>query len=169
MLFTTKKQEADETVIENVEPENMSIDSEALMLEAALLDLGSEELQTLLEDTQDVNLAIQDNVVLERTIVKLDKAAKLSRNQKMAIFTIAKEKNDPKFKKLQTIWKWERYLENFLLKKYGNEGMRRAKVMLKNQGNSKSKMVKKAVEKAKQQLTPEKLTQPKEKIGGKIK
>lgn len=169
MLFTTKKMVNEETVIENVNPENMTADSEALILEAALLDLGVETLETLLEDTQDVNLAIEDNIALERTIVKLDKAAKLSRAQKMAIFTIAKEHNDPKFKKLQTIWKWERYLENFLLKKYGNEGMRRAKVMVKNQSQPKSNLVKKAVAGAKKQLTAANLTQPKEKISGTMK
>ena len=125
----------------NPNEENFDAQTEALILEAALLDMPSEELEALLEDTTDVAAAISDNVVLERTIVRLDKAAKLSKARKMAVFAVAKERNDPKFKKLMTVWKWERFLETFLDKKYGNEAMRRAKKTVANSKKSKSKLV----------------------------
>lgn len=114
---------------------------EALLLEAGLMDLPQEELEALLEDTSDVANAISENVVLERTIVRLDKQAKLSKARKMAIFAIASERNDPKFKKLLTVWKWERFLEAFLDKKYGNEAMRRAKKSMAKAAKSNSKLV----------------------------
>lgn len=67
----------------------------------------------------------------------------------MAIFTIAQEKNDPKFKKLKFLWRTERKLENELGKKYGTEAKRRAKKAVQNAGKSNSNIVKKAANKAK--------------------
>ena len=132
-----------------IDPNEQSFDAhtEALILEGALMDLGTEELQAMLEDTTDVATAIAEDVVLERTIVRLDKQARLNKARKMAIFAVAKEKNDPKFKKLLTVWKWERYLETFLDKKYGNEAMRRAKKTVANKAGSKSKLVQTASKK----------------------
>lgn len=125
----------------NPNEENFDARTEALILEAALLDMPAAEVEALLEDTTDVAAAISENVVLERTIVRLDKTAKLSKARKMAVFAVAKERNDPKFKKLMTVWKWERFLEAFLDKKYGNEAMRRAKKSISNSSKSKSKLV----------------------------
>lgn len=133
--------------------QNFDAQTEALILEAALLDMPTAEVEALLEDTTDVATAISENVVLERTIVRLDKQAKLSKARKMAIFSIAKEKNDPKFKKLMTIWKWERFLETFLDKKYGNEAMRRAKKSMSNASKSNSKLVKTASNAANRSLS----------------
>lgn len=125
----------------NPNDENFDARTEALILEAALLDMPTLEVEALLEDTTDIATAISENVVLERTIVRLDKTAKLSKARKMAVFAVAKERNDPKFKKLMTVWKWERFLEAFLDKKYGNEAMRRAKKSVSNSAKSKSKLV----------------------------
>lgn len=132
-----------------IDPNSQAFDAhtEALILEGALMDLGTEELQAMLEDTSDIAAAIEEDVVLERTIVRLDKKAKLNKARKMAVFAVAKEKNDPKFKKLLTVWKWERYLEAFLEKKYGNEAMRRAKKTVANKSNSKSNLVQTASKK----------------------
>lgn len=123
---------------------NFDAETDALLLECALMDIPQEELEPLLEDTSDLAAAISENVVLEKTIVRLDKQAKLSKARKMAIFAIAKEKKDPKFKKLITIWKWERYIETYLDKRYGDEAMRRARKTVSNASKSKSKMVSKA-------------------------
>lgn len=128
-------------------------ESEALILEGALMDMGTDELQALLEDTRDVAIAISENIVLEKTIVRLDKTAKLNKARKMAIFAIAKEKNDPKFKKLVTVWKWERFLETFLDKKYGNEALRRAKKTISNNSNSASKLVTTATKKVERTMS----------------
>lgn len=137
-----------------IDPNEQGFDAqtEALILEGALMDLGNEELQAMLEDTTDVAIAISEDVVMERTIVRLDKQAKLNKARKMAIFAVAKEKNDPKFKKLLTVWKWERFLEAYLDKKYGNEAMRRAKKTVANKANSQSKLVQTASKKASRTL-----------------
>ena len=147
-----------------VEEEEISTEAMAYIIEAAIADLPEEEISMFLESETEQSAAMEENVLLERTIVRLDKAAKLSKAGKMAIFTVAKEKNDPDFKKLMKIWEMERFLEAKLEKKYGNEGTRRAKKSMSKASNSKSKTVKKAASKAKAQFNaPVKL--PKKPIG----
>jgi hypothetical protein len=131
----------------------LTIEDQALILEAAMLDcLAPDELQAFVENHTEVQAAIRDEVLLEKTIVRLDKKAKLNRAQKTAVFTVAKERNDPLFKKLITVWRLERYLEGTLLKKYGNEGMRRAKKAMDKPSTSKSPSVKKVANRLKSQL-----------------
>jgi len=133
--------------------EEVSTEAQALIMEAAMLDVLSEgELNAFLENHTEVNAALRDQVLLEKTIVRLDKKAKLSRAQKVAVFTVAKEKNDPKFKKLVTVWRLERFLEQYLFKKYGNEALRRAKKTMMNAGKSQSALVKKVAANVQSQL-----------------
>lgn len=116
----------------NYETEEMSNESLSLITEAAMLDaLTEEELDAFLESSSDVNAMLRQEVLMEKSIVRLDKKAKLSRAHKMAIFTMAKEKNDRDYKKLITIWRMERVLEAKLYKKYSNQAMTRAKASLK--------------------------------------
>ena len=116
----------------NYQTEEMSNESLALITEAAMLDaLTEEELEAFLESSSDVNAMLRQEVLMEKSIVRLDKKAKLSRAHKMAIFTMAKEKNDRDYKKLITIWRMERVLEAKLFKKYSNQAMTRAKASLK--------------------------------------
>jgi len=123
--------------------EDLTPDSLSLITECMLKDeLSKEELEAFLEDSSEINSAMKDEVLLEKTIVRMDKYAKLNRGQKIAVFTIAREKKDPKFKKLLTIWRIERFLEAELMKKYGNEGMRRAKAAMNKSRTSTSKIVK---------------------------
>lgn len=142
-----------------MDDEYISSEESAYIMEAAMLDLSDEDLSMFLESVSEVDAALAENVLMEKTIVRLDKQAKLSRAQKMAIFQIAKEKNDPKYKKLVTVWKMERYLEAYLTKRYGNVALRRAKKTVNNHTNSKSKIVRKAAKKTKGLLnTPIKLS-----------
>jgi hypothetical protein len=128
-------------------------ESTALIMEAALSEvLSPEELEAFLESHTEVTNALHDEVLLEKSIVRLDKQAKLTRAQKVAVFTIAKEKNDPLFKKLLTVWRMERFLESQLLKKYGNEGMRRAKKAMQTGSQSKSALIKKVANNVNKQL-----------------
>ena len=60
-----------------------------------------------------------------------------------------------KFKKLLTIWRMEREIEQYLYKKYKNEGFRTAKAAMKNKplkSGNHAAAVKKAVATAKSQL-----------------
>lgn len=139
------------------ENEEISLEAQSLILECALQDeLTSEEMEAFLESHTDVNIAQGEEILLEKSIVRLDKKAKLSKAQKMAVFTIAKEKNDPKFKKLLTVWRMERFLEGYLDKKYGNEALRRAKKSVNKAAASKSTVIKKAANNVAKQLNMKK-------------
>ena len=130
--------------------EEISMEASQYIMEGVMLDtLSNDEIAECLEDSSDINTALAENVLMEKTIVRLDKKAKLAKAEKMAIFTIAQEKNDPKFKKLKFLWRTERKLEDELGKKYGNEAKRRAKKAVQNAGKSNSNIVKKAADKAK--------------------
>jgi hypothetical protein len=135
----------------NTEEEVLSTEATNYIMEAFVKDeFTTDELSMFLENQTEVDDAVSNNILMEKTIVRLDKTAKLSKAKKMAIFTIAKEKNDPKFKKLLTVWKMERYLEAELEKKYGNEAGRRAKkVVADSAKKSKGTLIKKAAERAK--------------------
>jgi len=144
----------------SVDNEVVSDEAIAYITEAMIADLDSESISMFLENTSEVDAAMGENIVLERTIVRLDKAAKLSKARKMAIFTVAKEKKDKDFEKLLTVWKMERYLEAKLAKKYGNEAMRRAKKTVAAAAKSKSNIVKKAAAKAKAAFNPTQVKVP---------
>lgn len=162
MFFTnTNSQFApnSDSVMEAFSPEIMSKEDELLILEGALLDgLSDEELDAIYENANEYEAAFESFIgsefepVMEKSIVKLDKKAKISRAHKLGIYSVAKEKKDPKFKKLVTLWKLVAKLERYLTQKYYAEGLRRAKKSIANASNNKNSKVKKAVNKAKAQL-----------------
>lgn len=132
------------------------LEDEVALMEAVLMDgLSSEELEAFLESADEVNDAIEGEVLLERSIVKLDKFAKLSRAKRIAIYNIARRKKDPKMKKLVTLWKMEARIQKYLIKKYGNEAGKEAKHMVNKKSITNSKSVKKAAEKAKAMFNKE--------------
>ena len=121
----------------------------ALLVECAILDtFSNEEIESLTENTYDLGKAINEDILVERSIVRLDKEAKKNKAYKMAIFQVAKEKGDRDFKKLLTLWKLERFIEAKLEKRYSAQAKQLAKQAMKKSKNSKSKAVGKAVNKA---------------------
>ena len=75
-----------------------------VITEAAILEgLSAEEAGAVSEDAQLCQDLIKQDIVTERTIVRMDKKAKLSRAFRTSVFTIARRKKDVKFKKLLTI------------------------------------------------------------------
>lgn len=135
----------------------VSEEATQLVAEAAIADtLTDTEIEELVESADVCKDMVSNGIVMERSIVRLDKKAKISRAYKTAVFTIAREKKDPKFKKLLTVWKMERTLEAYLMKKYHAEAMKRAKLAVAKLGSgnkdTKNKVVGKAVAKAKQQF-----------------
>ena len=140
-------------LIDNTTEEEVSLEAASYIMEGVLMDNATdEELSMFLESNTEIKAAISDHVLLEKSIVRLDRHAKLSKAGKIAVFTVAKEKNDPRYKKLVKVWKMERYLENELDRKYGNEAMRRAKKTVAAAQKSKSNVVKKVANKAKDQF-----------------
>jgi hypothetical protein len=135
--------------------DELTVEDRSLIMEAALLEAAApEELQAFLENHNEVNAAIRDEVLLEKTIVRLDKKARLTRAEKVAVFAIAKQKNDIDFKKLMTVWRMERYLEGRLMKKYGAQGMRVARQTMQNASKkSKSPTIKKVTNRITSELS----------------
>ena len=126
------------------------LEDEVALMEAVLMDgLSSEELEAFLESADEVNDAIEGEVLLERSIVKLDKFAKLSRAKRIAIYNIARRKKDPKMKKLVTLWKMEARIQKYLIKKYGNEAGKEAKHMVNKKSITNSNLLKRLLKKQK--------------------
>ena len=124
-------------------------EASAMIIECALLDeFSNEEIETLTENTYDLGKAINEDILVERSIVRLDKEAKKNRAYKMAIFQVAKEKGDRDFKKLLTLWKLERFIEQKLEKRYFAQAKQKAKEAMKKAKMTKSKVVAKATDKA---------------------
>lgn len=122
----------------------MSTEARSCIIGAAMCEsLSPEEVEEFVSDYKATSAAVTEGVLMERTIVRLDKKARLQSYYKAAIFTIAKENNDRDFKKLLTIWKTERALEAKLEKKYKNEAMRRAKQAMKDAKKSKVPIINK--------------------------
>ena len=147
----------------NPEPVVTTNKDETLVMESILLEmLSAEEAESICEDRRFVSDLIKDEILTERSIVKLDKKAKLNRATMTSVYTIARKHKDPDFKKLVTLWRMEAKLEKKLKQKYGNEAIRVAKQSLRNRttGNlpsvskmgANSKAVKTAIVKAKNQL-----------------
>ena len=71
-------------------------------------------------------------VAMEKVIVKMDKKSRLTHLQKAAVFKLANASNDPKYRKLLTLWKQERQIEAYLNKKYASKASKIAKAKIKN-------------------------------------
>jgi hypothetical protein len=137
--------------LQSEDMEELSLESQSLILEGLMLDnLNSEELLEFLCDPSETRDLINGQILTEKSIVRLDRKAKLSKAQKIAIYTIARQKKDPLFRRLLTLWRMERFIDARLFKKYGNPAMRAAKkAMSSATANPKpSKTMKKVIDRA---------------------
>ena len=137
----------------------ISEESNAMIAEAMISDqLTKDEICELTSCAEACNELKDLGIVTEKTIVRLDKRAKLSRAFQTAVFTIAREKKDPLMKKLLTVWRMERTLESKLATKYRAEATKRARLMVAKAGSAKkdtkSGVIAKAVNGAKKQFNP---------------
>lgn len=135
-----------------VENDGLDTQDMALVIEALILDtLSSEEIEVMLENyTPDFYKAVDEELVQERSIVRLDKTAKLSRATRVAEYNMAKKHNDPLFKKLMTLWAAERYITDKLHQRYGMKAKSEAKKAVAQAAKSKSNVMQKVMNKAKQ-------------------
>ena len=102
----------------------------------------------MFKESVDTDIAVDEGFFTERTIVKFDKVARKNQLKKVAVFAIAKEANDPLYKKLVTLWKLERFIEQKLEKRYFAQAKQKAKEAMKKAKMTKSKVVAKATDKA---------------------
>lgn len=92
-----------------------------------------DEIQAMGESYDEMaTLSENMGVAMEKVIVRMDKKSRLSHLRKAAIFKLANAANDPKYRKLLTLWKQERQIEAYLDKKYGSRADKEAKVKIKN-------------------------------------
>ena len=143
----TEVEDAPEVETEDVNPEDIPSDDEeedddddddeveestfaALFLnEFATPD----EIQAMAESYDEMaTLSENMGVAMEKVIVKMDKKSRLSHLQKAAVFKLANAANDPKYRKLLTLWKQERQIEAYLSKKYASKASKIAKAKIKN-------------------------------------
>lgn len=116
------------------DPENDLLLAEALFQS----ELTGEELADLTENTSEMGALIQNGILSERSIVKFDKKAKLSRLEAQAVLIIAKEKKDRDFNKLIRVWKMRKFLLDKLNKRYASQAKARARQMLSKTNSMKS-------------------------------
>lgn len=141
----TEVEDAPEVETEDVNPEDIPSDDEdaeddddeveestfaALFLnEFATPD----EIQAMAESYDEMaTLSENMGVAMEKVIVKMDKKSRLTHLQKAAVFKLANAANDPKYRKLLTLWKQERQIEAYLSKKYASKASKIAKAKIKN-------------------------------------
>ena len=96
-------------------------EGDQLILEACIQELGIELNESEMQELTDKSL------LSERNIIKLDKLTKKGIAERRAILVIAKEKNDPVYKKLVMIYRMKKKAIDLLTKKYGNAARQRVR------------------------------------------
>ena len=122
------------------EPEIYVSESEMSDLVAAVIEENATQFE-LLEILEEGTIT---DVLLERSIVKLDKSAKKSKAYELAKLKLAKEDNSRDWKKLVTLWKMEKIIKNKFDKIYGAKAERiaaQAARKAKTTNSNKAKIV----------------------------
>jgi hypothetical protein len=134
-------------VMPEADVDELSLDNQSQILEAAMIDnLSQEEILEFSQDHQEVFENVRGEILTEKSIVRFDKAAKLSRAKEIALYQIAKEKKNPLFGKLVTAWRVERYIKAKFNKIYGIEATRRARKALAAAAKKPTKTMKKVID-----------------------
>lgn len=129
--------------------QNVEVDRFMDTVATPLLISGSaspEEINEFVESVES-DIAVGEGFLTERTIVRFDKNAKKAQLFETAVAAIARSKNDPLYKKLQTVYKMERIIKAKLRKKYHSEADRKVKEWMARAKKSKSGFLSKIVSK----------------------
>lgn len=109
---------------------------------AALLSKQPDDVIREFAQSEECEALITEGKISRKTIMKLNKNDDLSRRRKIAAYQLAKEKNDPLWRKLVANRVKERELISAIMAKYGNRGEQVAKksqrAFLSNKGTSAS-------------------------------
>lgn len=121
------------------EEEEVEVDEDSEVEEATFAALFLEQFATpeeisAMAESYDEMGAMSETmgVAMEKVIVRLDKKSRLAHLQQAAVFKLANAANDPKYRKLLTLWKMERQIEAYLNKKYASQATKIAKSKIKN-------------------------------------
>jgi hypothetical protein len=119
---------------------------ESIFANAYLMDIASQdEICDVAEDYNEMD-SISDlmGISMETSIVRLDRKSRLKHLRKANILHLARKSNNPKFRKLLTIWKMERELESDLDKVYGAKATTLANQQIRNWATNGIKKIPKA-------------------------
>lgn len=100
-------------------------------------ELNDEQCREFVE-SMDSDIAVNEGFLTEKTIIKFDKNAKRAQLYEVAVAAVAREKKDPLYKKLQTVYKMERIIKAKLRKKYHSQAQQKVKEYLARAKKSKS-------------------------------
>lgn len=109
-------------------------------------ELTEEEMIEFVESA-DSDIAEAEGFLTEKTIIKFDKNAKKAQLYEIAVAAVAREKKDPLYKKLQTVYKMERIIKAKLRKKYHAQAQQKVKEYLARAKKSKSNVLSKIINK----------------------
>lgn len=120
--------------------EDQRVDDRINTVATPLLIAGSLSDEEINEFTESVDsdIVVSEGLMTERTIVRFDKNARKAQLYEVAVASIAREKKDPLYRKLETVYKMERILKAKLRKKYNAEATRKVKEYIARAKNSKS-------------------------------
>lgn len=104
-------------------------------------ELNDEESVREFVESVDSDIAVAEGFLTERTIIKFDKNAKKAQLYEVAVAACAREKKDPLYKKLETVYKMERILKGKLRKKYNSSAQKKVKEYLARAKKSKSSII----------------------------
>ena len=91
-------------------------------------------------NSEEVQALVEARKMPKKTFVRLGKADDLQRRKNMACLILARENNDPLFKKLAKNRLQERKIRNAIYKRYGNKADRVAKISQKQHIKDMQKM-----------------------------
>ena len=111
-----------ESMTETQMSQIMMIAMEDVAVEEMMESISADNGQSVLEGTIP-----EDLVVMEKTIVRMDKKAKKQRAYKLAILQCAKDDNNKEYKQLETLWKMEKFIMRRLEKRYAQRARSRMK------------------------------------------
>lgn len=123
-------------IYEGVEPE-FNQEKETLEGDQAIVEAIIDDSDADLSES-DFSQLISESLLSERSIIKLDKNAKKALATKKAAIVIAKENDDPMYKKLAMVYKLKKKLVANIMKKYGNKAdarVRKNKASMKGSSN----------------------------------
>lgn len=119
---------------------------ESICANAYLMDIASQdEICDIAESSEEMSeISDMMGMAMETSIVRLDRKSRLKHLRKANVLNLARKANNPKYKKLLTLWKMERDLESDLDAFYGSKASTLANQQIRNWATNGIKKIPKA-------------------------
>lgn len=111
---------------------NESITDEAIVTAALLECFTAEELsEENINFNPDLRALVESDILQEKTIIRMDRKAKMNKMYKLALYSILKKRNPKLFSKLKLSIKMKKSIVALANKKYGAQAKVLSKAMLR--------------------------------------